>query len=124
MIARALNQEGYRTPKGCRDFTPHVVRKLLSQRGLANRKAGAEALGRHEWWLADLARELRMSPWKLRAWALRGWLHGRQLFAEGPWLVWADRAEIRRLKKLRARSQRGVHAHPKELITPKKRRIK
>ena len=74
-IAGALNREGYRTPKGRGDFTTHVVRKLLSQRGLAKQAGAAEPLGQHERWLTDLARELGMSAWKLRAWAMRGWLH-------------------------------------------------
>jgi hypothetical protein len=121
MIAATLNREGYRTPKARGDFTAEVVGKLLSLRGLINQKAGAEKLGRHERWLTDLARELRMSSWKLRDWAMRGWLHARQLSPEGLWVVWADRDEIKRLKKLRARSKRGVQGHAEELITPKKR---
>lgn len=121
MIAATLNREGFRTPKARGDFTTHIVRKLLSRRGLTNQKAGAEGLGPHEWWLADLARKLRMSAWKLRDWVTRGWLHGRQILAEGQWIVWADREEVQRLRKLRARSKRGVHGHPNELITPKKR---
>lgn len=98
-IARSLNQEGYRTPKGRGDFSTDTVRKLLSQHGLANGRAGVEQLGAHEWWLADLARELKISPWKLRDWASHGWLHRRQLSAGKSWVVWADNEEIRRLKK-------------------------
>lgn len=121
VIAATLNRAGYRTPKSRKEFTPEVVGKLLSRRGLADGQPGKESLGRHEWWLADLARELKISPWKLRDWVTKGWLHGRQLVADGPWVVWADRAEVKRLRQLRARSKRGVFHHPKELITPKKR---
>ena len=63
-----------------------------------------------------------MSAWKLREWVTQGWLHGWQPVTEGRWIVWADAAELKRLKKLRARSKRGVRAHPAELITPKSRK--
>jgi hypothetical protein len=123
-IAHVLNKEGYRTPKSRGPFTTDTIRKLLSQHGLAKGTAGAGQMQAHEWRLTDLARELRMSPWKLRDWLKRGWLHGRQLVAEGAWVVWADYDELKRLKKLRTKSKRGVHRHPRELITPKKRRTK
>ncbi len=74
----------------------------------------------HEWRLAHLAQELKIPSSKLRDWATRGWLQGRQTSPEGPWIVWADNEEIKRLKKLREQSTRGAHAHPKELTTPKK----
>jgi DNA invertase Pin-like site-specific DNA recombinase len=122
LIAATLNREGYRSPKARREFTKELVGKLLSRQGLADGKGGAEMLGQHEWWLGDLAREVGLSSWKLREWVRQGWLHGRQAVAEGPWIVWADPEEIKRLKKLRARSKRGVRAHPTELITPKKRK--
>ena len=122
VIAETLNREGYRTPKSRREFTRDVVGKLLSRQGLADGQGGVEQLGRQEWRLGDLAREVGLSSWKLREWVRQGWLHGRQPLAEGPWIVWADRAEIKRLKKLQARSKRGVRSHPKELTTPKNRK--
>jgi DNA invertase Pin-like site-specific DNA recombinase len=123
-VAAQLNREGYRTPKGRGEFTEDLIRKLLSRQGLTEEKIFADRLGPQEWWLGDLARELRMSPLKLRDWAARGWLHGRQLPSRGRWVVWADRDEIKRLRKLRARSQRGILSHPEELTTPKKRKDK
>ena len=121
-IAQALNREGYRTPKKRGDYTEASVRRLVSKCGLIERGQRGEPLGRHEWRLAGLARKLRVAPWKLRAWTAQGWLHGRQTQPEGTWIVWADHHEIERLTQLRARSQRGVRAHPKKLITPKKQR--
>jgi hypothetical protein len=124
MIAAALNQEGFRTPKLRGDFTEHTVRKLISQRGIANPKGRASQLDQHEWWLTDLAQELKIPSSKLRDWATRGWLQGRQTLPEGPWIVWADPEEIKRLKKLQERSTRGAHTHPKKLTTPKKRKTR
>jgi DNA invertase Pin-like site-specific DNA recombinase len=118
MIAEQLNREGFRTPKSRGDFTQHTVRKLASQHGMTNGKA--VTLKEHESWLADLAQELKIPSPKLRDWAERGWLQGRQTSPEGPWIVWANQSELERLKKLRARSTRGAHAHPKKLTTPKK----
>jgi DNA invertase Pin-like site-specific DNA recombinase len=123
-IAEILNREGYRTPKKRGDYTEDSVRRLVSKRGLIERGGRSEPLGRHEWRLAGLARKLRIARWKLRSWASQGWLHGRQTMPDGSWIVWADPDEIERLKQLRARSQRGVRAHPKKLITPKKRPTK
>jgi DNA invertase Pin-like site-specific DNA recombinase len=121
-VAALLNREGYRTPKGRGEFTEEVVRQLLSRHGLTEDKLWADQLGPQEWWLADLARELAMPPFKLREWVVRGWLYGRQLPSRGRWVVWADRAEIERLRKLRARSRRGIQSHPEELTTPKQRK--
>jgi hypothetical protein len=123
-VAARLNQEGYRTPKGRGEFTADLIRRLLCRHGLTEDKIGADHVGPHEWWLGDLARELGMSPLKLRDWVTRGWLHGRQLPSDGRWIVWADRAEKKRLRKLQARSRRGICSHPKDLTTPKKRKRK
>lgn len=122
MIAGALNRQGFRRPKSRGGFTEQTVRKLVSQRGIAKPKGRAAELNQHEWWLADLAQELRIPSSKLRDWAIRGWLQGRQTSPEGPWIVWADPEEVKRLKKLQERSTRGAHAHPKKLTTPKKRK--
>ena len=74
-----------------------------------------------EWWLTDLARELQMSHLKLRDWANRGWVHSRKTPVQGYWILWADKDEVRRLRKLLAESRRGVNAYASELRTPKKR---
>jgi DNA invertase Pin-like site-specific DNA recombinase len=120
-IAAKLNEEGYRTPRRRRAFSKDIVRQLLSRRGLTGERSDAKQLGAHEWWLADLAGELEMSREKLREWIRHGWLHARQTSVARMWIVWADRAELRRLRKLVARSSQGVVLHPAELTTPKKR---
>ena len=65
---------------------------------MGNERLHSELLDQHEWWLADLARELRMSHLKLRDWITRGWLHARRTPIQGYWIAWADRDEVRRLK--------------------------
>jgi DNA invertase Pin-like site-specific DNA recombinase len=104
-IAAQLTREGYRTPRSQRGYTSTSVRKLLSRRGLTGGVIGQEQLERGEWWLPDLARELGIPSEKVRAWALRGEVRARRVQQEGPWVVWADGRERRRLRKLTANSE-------------------
>jgi DNA invertase Pin-like site-specific DNA recombinase len=120
-IADCLNREGFSPPKRCGAFYPELVHQLLCRRGLANEKTYDGQLGPYEWWLRDLARELPMSAEKLTDWARRGWLHARQTPAQHLWVLWADKQELKRLRKLAAVSRRGVVAYPSELTTPKQR---
>ncbi len=121
-IAEVLNAEGFYPPKREGAFTVPVVYQLLKRRGLiGNERTHHELLGQGEWWLADLARQLRMGPGKLRDWALRGWVHSRQTPLQGYWILWADDSEIARLRKLLANSRRGVNGYTAKLTTPKKR---
>ena len=121
-IAERLNAEGFYPPKRCGQFTPPVVYQLLKRRALiGNERSHNELLGSNEWWLTDLARKLKMSHLKLRAWASRGWVHGRKTPVQGYRILWADKDEVKRLRKLLAQSRRGVNAYTSELKTPKKR---
>ena len=71
-IADKLNAEGFYPPKRRGAFTAPVVHQLLKRRGLmGNERSHDELRGQHEWWLTDLARELKMSHMKLRDWANR-----------------------------------------------------
>jgi DNA invertase Pin-like site-specific DNA recombinase len=117
-IAARLNGEGFRAPKAPGGYNATSVRKLMSRRGLSDGGKVHGRLGKGEWWLSDLARELGMSDGKLRDWAARGWLHARRSSAHGLWIVWADDRERRRLLKLKARSRRGVARHPTSATTP------
>jgi hypothetical protein len=122
-IAATLNAEGFHPPKADRGFTAKNVHELLASRGLAgNERAHDELLHEHEWWLMDMARELKMSHLKLREWAHRGWVHARRTRAQRYWILWADQDELQRLHHLLADSQRGVNAHSSKLKTPKKRK--
>jgi hypothetical protein len=99
-----------------------MVKRLLQLRGIVpNERAHDEMLGRHEWWLNDLADELKTSRWKIQGWAKRGWVHGRQTPAQGCWILWADKDELRRLHELLAKSRPGKNRHASDLKQPKKR---
>jgi DNA invertase Pin-like site-specific DNA recombinase len=106
-IAVQLNAEGYRTPRSRKGYTSTSVRKLLSRGELTRGRTGTSQLGRHEWWLPELARELQVSANKLRDWALRGWVRCRQVLPRGLGVIWAEGREQERLRGLRADSKRG-----------------
>jgi hypothetical protein len=123
-IAAKLNAEGFYPPKRSGAFTTPVIYQLLKRRGLiGNERSHDELLGKHEWWLTDLARELHMSHLKLRDWANRGWVHSRKTPVQCRWIMWADKEEVKRLKKLLAESRRGMNAYSSALKTPKKRPV-
>ena len=107
-IAEVLNAEGFCPPKREGGYTVPVVYQLLKRRGLiGDERAHDKLLAKGEWWLADLARQLRMSHGKLRDWAVRGWVHSRQTAVQRCWIIWADKQELARLRKLLASSRRG-----------------
>ena len=116
-----LNREGFMPPKRRGEFSPELVRQLLSRRGLANEKTYTEQLGPHEWWLPKLAEAIPVSAGKLADWVRRGWLHSRKTPNRCLWVLWADKQELKRLRKLAALSHRGVVKYPTELTTPKER---
>ena len=121
-IAEQLNTEGFYPPKRRGKFTAPVVYQLLKRRLLIGReRSHDELLTADEWWLADLARQLEMSHLKLRDWAKRGWVHGRQTPVQGNWILWADADEVSRLRQLLSLSHRGVNTYTSELKTPKAR---
>jgi DNA invertase Pin-like site-specific DNA recombinase len=120
-IAECLNREGFSPPKRCGVFYPELVHQLLKRRGLANEKMYTDRMGPHEWWLPKLAEEIPVSAGKLADWARRGWLHSRKTPAQRLWVLWADKQELKRLRKLAAVSHRGVVEYPVELTTPRER---
>jgi DNA invertase Pin-like site-specific DNA recombinase len=121
-IAAQLNAEGFSPPKRRGPFTVPQVSQLLKRRGLnSNERSNNELLSKDEWWLTGLARELKMSHLKLRYWAARGWVHGRRTPVQGLWILWADKDERRRLRKLLAKSRRGVNDYTSDLKMPKKK---
>jgi DNA invertase Pin-like site-specific DNA recombinase len=121
-IANALNQEGFRPPKQPGSFNKPMIYQLLKRRGLiGNERSHDELLGKDEWWLTDLSRELQMSCDKLRDWTVRGWVHCRKTPVQGYRVLWADAEEVERLKKLLAQSRRGMQGYTEDLTNPKPR---
>jgi hypothetical protein len=117
-IAARLNEEGFRAPRAPGGYTAMSVRKLMSRRGLSDGGKDEGRLGKDEWCVSDLARELGVSGGKLRDWAGRGWLHARRGSAHGPWIIWADRRERDRLRKLVTHSRRGAVDYPAAMTEP------
>jgi hypothetical protein len=117
-IAARLKEEGFRAPKAPGGYTAMSVRKLISRRGLSDGGKDEGRLGKDEWWVSGLARELGLSGGKLRDWAGRGWLHARRGSAHGLWIIWADRRERDRLRKLVTHSRRGAVASPASVTEP------
>lgn len=125
-IAQQLNEEGWRRPRRLSPFNEYNVRHFLSRRGLANSRPRdptlGQHLGEHEWWFADLARDVGMSTKTLYNWIGRGWVHARQLRGQqGRWILWADADERDRLRRLLQRARGSNNRAPAELTTPKVR---
>jgi DNA invertase Pin-like site-specific DNA recombinase len=120
-IAEKLRAAGFRPPRGHGEYTQGQVQQLLHRYGLTHERRRVGELGPNEWWLSDLAVALELPAFKLRDWAARGWVHARKTPAERLWIIWADKSEQKRLRRLKALSRRGVVAFPDELITPGRR---
>jgi hypothetical protein len=118
-VAAQLAAEGFQTADG-RPWIAGRVRKLWSRHGLRRplpQREYPDGCGRAEWWIGDLARELGMSTHGLMNWVRRGWIRARQTGGVGRcWIVWADAAELARLRQLWAPRQRPF---PEELTTPR-----
>ncbi len=119
-IVVKLRAAGFRPPRNSEGYTKGQVQQLLRRCGLTDDRGKVGDLGPNEWWLSDLAGALNLPAFKLRDWAGRGWVHGRKTRAQQFWILWADKSEQKRLRRLGALSRRGVVTFPEELITPKK----
>lgn len=124
-IAEQLNAEGWRPPKRRATFNAGMVRALLSRAATPGPRpradAGRSLLKRHEWWFAELAATLPVPQPTLYSWLKRGWVRGRQLAgAQGRWILWADRGEVVRLRRLRDRPRGWPdEPPPADLTAPK-----
>jgi hypothetical protein len=59
-------------------------------------------LGEHEWWLSAVQRLVGIPKSTLHAWRQHGWLQTRWDTPTKRWIVWADTAELERLKQQHA----------------------
>src|SRR5207249_799174 len=102
-IAARLNAEGYRPPKRREQFGRQGVQELLRDLGVRaprRQPQPRDGLGAAEWWVAELAQAIGMPLATLQGWIRRGWVRARQ--QAGPprrWIVWADEAEVQRLRR-------------------------
>jgi DNA invertase Pin-like site-specific DNA recombinase len=120
-IADRLNQEGFVPPRRRGTFSVRTLAPLLKQLGLVGELRRDDLLGPDEWWIRDLAAELKMPVCKVYYWTKQGWVHSRRT-ASGHWIVWADRFELARLKKLQAQSNSYTAKRNPKLVTPKARK--
>ena len=102
-IATRLNAEGYRPPKRREQFGRQGVQELLRDLGVRAPRPQPQprdGLGADEWWVAELAQALGMPLATLQGWIRRGWVRAWQQ-AQPPrrWVVWADAAEVERLRQ-------------------------
>lgn len=121
-IADCLNREGFSPPKRCDVFSPELVHKLMSRHEVRTQITYDAQLGPYEWWLPMLAEQIPVPAGKLADWARQGWLHSRKTPVKHRWVLWADKAELKRLRRLAALSHRGIVVYPAELTTPRERR--
>jgi DNA invertase Pin-like site-specific DNA recombinase len=120
-IAAMLTTEGFSAPRRHGTYTREQVWQLVHHYGLT-KKRKREELSDEEWWLPALASELNLPQRKLRDWAIRKWCRARQARAPARWIVWADRQERDRLRRLNALSERGKTSYPTQLTTPRNRK--
>jgi DNA invertase Pin-like site-specific DNA recombinase len=111
-IARQLNLEHWHPAKRRQTFNGPMVANLLLRQGVSagpsHRQAPWEDRESDEWTLNELAWQLRMPPVTAFSWLRKGWLQARQVVHGGhrQWLVWADAAELERLRARRAAPRR------------------
>jgi DNA-binding transcriptional MerR regulator len=118
-IAKQLNKEGFKSIKGTSGFRAGQMRQLLVRWGLAGVQDKEVALGRHEWLLRDLCRQLGLHPSKLRRWIRLGWVHCRQTPIMRFRIIWADEKELDRLRRMRDHAKANPYqAYPEEITAP------
>lgn len=123
-IAAALNAEGFHPPKRSSRFTKGIISRFLRERQArtgtrVRTEPDGQQLRPHEWWLADLASELSMPLATLHRWRRVGWVNARKVAeARGRWALYADAAELNRLRRLRDAPRGSSQPYPNELITP------
>ncbi|WP_438027659.1 recombinase family protein [Sorangium sp. So ce233] len=99
-IANKLNADGWITPTQQNKFNGRLIFAMLSRYGSVPR--GPKPPPRNAenaWWIADLARELKMPVVTLHGWRRRGLVQARRI--DGQWAVTADKVELQRLRRLR-----------------------
>jgi DNA invertase Pin-like site-specific DNA recombinase len=123
-VAKHLNDEGFRPPKRAKQFTSGIVAGFLAKGGRSGPRPRAldvdDLLRKAEWLLSDLARQLTMPAATMHSWRKLGWVRARKLpVPGGHWAIWANKAELKRMARLRQfRRSWLVKSPPLDLTTP------
>ncbi|MCG5520415.1 hypothetical protein, partial [Ectothiorhodospira sp. 9905] len=107
-IAEQLNAEGWRPAKRRETFNGPMVANLLIREGVRAGHSPAKPTpwperGADEWPITELAFILEMPSVTLFSWIRKDWVQARQVVRAGrhQWLIWANEAEIERLRARR-----------------------
>ena len=122
-IAETLNREGFSPPRRRGVFTKGCIGDLVRRLGLTGELFRKDLLRRNEWWIPDLARELRVIAVKVHYWIKQKWIHYRHSPSGKHLIVWADQDELQRLRKLAGKKSSWFAVKHPEMVVPKKRRI-
>lgn len=120
-IAAKLNAEGFVPPHRRGGFSELGVAALMREMGLLGELFRDDLLQKNEWWIPDLARQLRVIPQKIHYWIKHEWIHSRRTPSGKHHIVWADKDEIRRLQKIAKVKNSWLRAHHPDLIIPNRR---
>lgn len=120
-IAEKLNEEGFVPPRRRGIFKEGTIGTLMRDLGLVGELFRGHLVGENEWWIPDLAQQLKVIPEKIHYWVKHGWIHARRTPSGKHWIVWANHDELQRLHQLaRGKSSWFAAKHP-ELVIPKRR---
>jgi hypothetical protein len=107
-IAQALNDAGYCSAHATACFGAQTIREIQQRLGVRAprpRIRSHDGLLPNEWWPAELVRMLEIPRASLYHWIRQGLVRARQLDeALRRWVVWADEAELERLRQYHQRS--------------------
>jgi hypothetical protein len=114
-IARQLATDGFPPLRSTRGWSVSSVQTLRRQLGLGNTHQhghSREALGLDEWWTREVAERLEVSSSCLLYWIERGVVRARKEHGGWQrWIVWADAAELERLRAYRHRDIAAERRH-------------
>jgi len=118
-IAEQLNAEGWRPPKRRETFNGPMVSSLLARQGVLSssptrRQPAWSDRKAHEWTIKELSLTLDMPAATVFSWLYKGQLQARQVARGGhhQWLVWANDAELERLRGQRHAPPRWARYRP------------
>jgi DNA invertase Pin-like site-specific DNA recombinase len=120
-IAERLNDEGFVPPRRRGAFTEGGIGTLVRDLGLVGELFRDGLVGKDEWWIPDLSRKLGVIPEKVHYWVKQEWVHARRTPSGKHLIVWADKDELRRLRRLAKRKNSWIAARYPELVIPKSR---